>query len=313
MTIREGGPEDFETLAHLMRLTHSYPITAETLQERERTRTHPRCLFFAEEKGQIIGYSSASKWSRPDPIRYMVATGVEPEFRRRGIGRQLFEKAHDWAIEQSADQLWSQFLEGREDSEKLLRSLGFEPLFSLNESRMDPTELDLAPFQGTLDAAAATGIRFERYSDYEDSPENRRRLHELYHALESDVPFVGDAEYPGYEVWEQTVYKAHYFDPSLHFLAVQDGQWVGMAVVGEYVPGFHMNTLTGVRRSHRGMRLGLALKIVAMQELADRGVCELRTQNHGTNDAILALNVKLGYQPLPVLHTYAKQVTVKHE
>ena len=50
-----------------------------------------------------------------------------------------------------------------------------------------------------------------------------------------------------------------------------------------------------------------------MMRKANRGVRELRTQIHGTNDATLGLNAKLGYTPLPVLTTYAKQITGKND
>lgn len=59
------------------------------------------------------------------------------------------------------------------------------------------------------------------------------------------------------------------------------------------------NAYTGVACSHRGRRLGLALKVRAAIYALENGVRSLSTDKDSQNTHILAINRKLGYQPEP--------------
>ena len=71
--------------------------------------------------------------------------------------------------------------------------------------------------------------------------------------------------------------------------------------------------MTGVRREHRGRGLALALKLLSFRLMKERGCTETMTHNDSANQAILALNRQLGYQPRPGILLWSKSLTPQHE
>ncbi len=78
-------------------------------------------------------------------------------------------------------------------------------------------------------------------------------------------------------------------------IALDGDKWIGLGAVGEFYSGTHVNAITGVLREYRGRKIGLALKLLGIEFAKSRGAKELRTQNHGTNAPMLAINKRLGY------------------
>ena len=65
-----------------------------------------------------------------------------------------------------------------------------------------------------------------------------------------------------------------------------------------------MNAGTGVIRAFRGQGLGLLMKRHSLARAAAAGITKVITQNDETNAPMLAINAKLGYEPLAVGHAW---------
>lgn len=87
------------------------------------------------------------------------------------------------------------------------------------------------------------------------------------------------------------------------------GEWVGLTMMTRNPATPHRAniSLTGVARAYRGQGIALALKVVAAQMARDQGVRDLTTLNHSGNSAMLAVNRKLGYQPLAGIYWLVKR------
>ncbi len=63
------------------------------------------CTFVADADGKIVGLAAAVKVlaiGHPGGYVKMNGLGVLPEYRHRGIGRQLMDQVERWAVEQGA-------------------------------------------------------------------------------------------------------------------------------------------------------------------------------------------------------------------
>ncbi len=308
MTIRDATPLDYEALSRLMRFTTSFETNAERIEalEKVRNKETPFLRQVAEVDGKVVAFNRSQRWEMESPVRYILSVAVDPEYRGQGIGTQLFSSAYQHALAHGAERLSIQFEESNEIGKRFAEHHGFHEYFYLQDLILDLGSFDGKPFQDALRLAQESGITFVPFSMLGDTKENRRKLYEINRALEKDVPNFGQDEYMTYQNWERRILGAHWFDPAGQILALDGDKWVGLASVGEFFEGVFVNAMTGVVREYRGRQLGVALKLLSIEFARSRCGKQIRTQNHGTNAAILAINKKLGYQALPGWYTYEK-------
>lgn len=307
MTVRDAVREDYPAIARLMRFTHQIALDEEKLEgmERQRNKQFPFLLQVAEIDGQIVGYAKSQRRGETEPIRYMLSLAVEPEFRRQQIGRKLYEIASGHAISAGAEILRVQTAVGDSIARAFAERRGFRESFFVQNLSLDLESFDSSSFEGALKKAAANGIRFV---PFQDNPENRQRLYELTLELSVDIPNVSDEPPPTYEDWERATFHAPWSDTDGITVALHGDQWIGFATVGRLEDGVFANSMTGIIRSHRGRGLALALKVRAIELARAKGGRELQTQNHGTNEAMRALNKRLDYRAGMGWHTHQRVV-----
>ena len=80
-------------------------------------------------------------------------------------------------------------------------------------------------------------------------------------------------------------------------MALDRGEVVGYAIVGDSSSGEPTHWMTGVRRDHRGRGIATALKSAQIAAAREAGVPVLRAQNDLANAAMRRVNEKLGYRP----------------
>jgi len=90
----------------------------------------PMVAFVAEQDGQLVGFVEVSirpyaEGCRTDRVGYLEGWFVEAHVRRRGIGRQLFAAAEEWARSRGCTEFASDAESDDESSAAAHRSLGF--------------------------------------------------------------------------------------------------------------------------------------------------------------------------------------------
>lgn len=89
-----------------------------------------------EEKGKIVGYlvglleSDASQYKNTKIVASLEHMFVEKQYRRRGIGKKLFDFFREWAKDNKAEQVKVGVLCNNEETIKFYKELGFKD-FSL--------------------------------------------------------------------------------------------------------------------------------------------------------------------------------------
>jgi GNAT superfamily N-acetyltransferase len=78
-----------------------------------------------EEDGQIVGFTNINRRGTTD-VWYISGVGVRPDYRRRGIARQLVSASLDMIREHGGRIALLDVIDGNEPAYKLYQSLGFE-------------------------------------------------------------------------------------------------------------------------------------------------------------------------------------------
>jgi GNAT superfamily N-acetyltransferase len=297
--VRETRPADHEAIAVV--LTRAYPteppIDGETvtwaLARVDADRPHASLV--AEVGGIIVG----SAFLRGVPARpgLMLNLEVDPAHRRRGIGTRLLDAAVA-NVGETPLTMWTVISEEDVGSLMFAADHGFVERDRMFESSLDLTTFQTDAFREAREHALARGIRFTTLSA-EDRPALRRQLYELTDQLDRDIPSVEPLQSSTYEEWVSGWLEAPHSRPDLLAIAFDGDRPVAVSSIIVMPDGTAFNHMSGVLASHRGQRLGLAVKVEALRLAQEAGIGEVRTDNHARNGPMLAINARLGYRPRP--------------
>jgi mycothiol synthase len=280
----EGTPDDTDSLAQVAWETATYPG--------EVTR------FLAEdERGEAVGTATTGRiWMHErDYGRFWLGVWVVPAARNRGIGGALFEACSEAARAAGKTGFQTELSEAHEAGQRFLASHGF-----VEADRDKIVRLDLAGV-ARPDPAPPPGFTLTTLAA---RPDLLPGVHAV--ALEA-LPDIPTADEP-ITVGTLAAFVARDVDqpdiPRDAFqLLVEDatGEVAGYAslvfAAGSSVLAYH--DMTAVRRAHRGRGLAGVLKRATIAWAIDHGLEALQTGNDERNLPMRAVNLALGYRPMP--------------
>jgi mycothiol synthase len=208
--------------------------------------------------GHLAGYVQV--WER-EPGAFFYAHGfVHPQYHRRGLGAALVRWMETRARESLSDGQFARLMHyiyhPNESARTLFERAGFRPvryawrmLIEMDEpppAPQWPAGIGLRSFVPGADDRTVHAVITEAFSDLDD-----------FHPME-------------FEGWAQLGLRRPDFDPSLLFVAVDDGEMAGVAVCFRW-PNLGWVRTLAVRRPWRRRGLGLALLHHAFGEFYRRG------------------------------------------
>ena len=244
---------------------------------------------------------STSHWKMDDVCEFNLR--VANSRQRQGIGAALYEKVLAFAASRGAKRLMTAFSLRQGDATPALAFLtkrGFTEMERDQPSYLPLVSFDITPYLPAIADAECRGIRLFAYGDLPDTPENRRRLYDLFATLIYHIPRNDDQPFTveTFEEWNRMISTIKEFNPSLYWLAEIDSEWIGMT---QLMPKTNslvlMQWLTAVLPAHRGKGLATALKAKAYLTAQTQGYSVVATDNHETNGPMLAVNKKFGFIP----------------
>jgi RimJ/RimL family protein N-acetyltransferase len=151
------------------------------------------------------------------------------------------------------------------------------------------------------------GIRCSAVADDVD-PQIWRHCYEVQVAAYEDVPRTGPLIKPTYEGF-MTWMNSPDASPRWYFTAKDGDRVVGMSnlrfppIQGNVWTGF-----TGVAREYRGRGIARAVKMAVLKQAIEQNVPRVRTDNDEANAPMLHINEELGYQRIPGVVSFRKQL-----
>lgn len=283
--IREADESDFEAGFDVIRRV--WPrVVGSVAGWLHAARAEPaeaqRRYWAAEESGRIVGWATAyvdyESAERPGGFRISVLA----EHRGRGVGGALHERCAQHLATAGVSRIDTLSDDG-DASVSFVRSLGFRHRSTTTVSGVDPAAV--AP------GIAPAGIELRQLADLDP---------ELVFALDAeasvDIPNEENDDFR-YEQWYADYWTHPDMDLESSVAAVADGIPVSFSLLqasGE----LGLSGMTGTLRSHRGRGLAELVKRATLANAAARGIRLALTHNDETNDAMLRVNAKLGYEPV---------------
>ena len=297
--MREATATDHEAIAALLTRVypHEPPVTAEQISwivgraDPERAKV----VLVADADGAIVGFGYLR--GAPPLPGLLLNLEVDPGHRRRGIATRLIE-AVDAAAGSPGLPTMVSVLASDVGSLAFAARHGFVERDRRSESKLDLTTFDGDAFAEILERAAARGIRLAVMADI-DSPDMRRRLFALANQVTGDMPSIDPMEPMTYDQFVAAWLEAAHSRPDLLVIGFDGDAPVAVSMITEFPGGMAYNWMTGVMPSHRGLGLGLTAKVEALRRAQASGIAEVWTENHTRNAPMLAINARLGYQPMP--------------
>jgi mycothiol synthase len=260
-------------------ITPREPITVEEIEG--RLERQPWRLYLVAEEDDFVGIGFVGPTDSPG--RIAVTVRVLPNWRRRGLGSQLYEQALDHAREQGPEWLSGQVSGADLDALAWAERRGFE------EYGRD-VEL-VRRLRGDEE--------FPRAPDGIEIVEVRPELHDRAYALTreawEDLPTGFAVDTPDFDTWLREDLAG-----PIAFAALDDGEVVGFAaLMARDAPGLLEHGLTATRRTHRRRGIATTLKRTQIAWAAANGYRELVTFTQERNDGMQAINLALGYEAQP--------------
>jgi GNAT superfamily N-acetyltransferase len=313
-------PDDYSSIAAVLRAVNpEWPITPEDLvrDDANREAKYHFAGFVAEilEQGagglerRVVGVGTVghNPFSHRED-KYSVNVRVHPEYRRRGIGRGLYQTLLNHLEPLKPGELVGFTREDWPEAVAFLERRGFHEVHRRFESHLKPSGVDLSRYAGLEDRIRAAGIEIKVFSEITD-PERERKLYELDTETMQDVPFGEPVTLPSFEQFSKRELEGPSFLPDGIFIALKDGEFVGLSSLGrDPEADFVYIRMTGVKRAYRGLGLAKALKIRGVQYALEHGDLEIRTTNDPDNAGMLKINQEMGFVSRPAFLRFSKML-----
>ena len=306
-------PLNFETdlprVAEIINQIDLEPVTVAQLREwwtRETEGEICRRVVLTGPDGVIAAYGMTRRQPWDKPGRFWLVIKVDEAQRRQGFGGRLYDHLTGFALDQGAASFETEVRDNFPEGLRFAEQRGFYIRRHNFESVLRLADFDETPFAGVIEAVEASGIRFSSLAEMGDTEAARRRLYAINRRLAYDIPGY-DNEVAPFEEFDRFVFQASWYRPEGQIVALDGEQMVGLAAVG-YFPETNSlyNMFTGVDPAYRGRHIVLALKLLTIRLARQYGADYIRTNNDSDNAPMLAINRKLGYQPVPGLYWMTK-------
>jgi len=204
------------------------------------------------------------------------------------------------AGEVEAARLYSMVRDDRPESREFGEKRGFVSTgHVMRMSRLDVREVDLEGYEGLAERLRGDGIDVTTLAQL--GAEDDDVLHRLYQVSSStfrDEPSSEPFSMP-FEQWRDSLLTQPGMSPQLMWIATDGAEFIGTTTLRRQGGNSAWNQGMGVERAYRGRGVARLMKQRTVEWARQNGIDFLYTGNDVDNPRMYAINVRLGYRPLP--------------
>ncbi|HET8680038.1 MAG TPA: GNAT family N-acetyltransferase, partial [bacterium] len=231
----------------------------------------------------------------------------------RGIGRRLMDDVLDALRSRGAAQVTAFAREDRPRSTSFLARYGFEEYARDFEMQLDVSGVALDQFSGYAQRVAAVGVTITTLAEEMiRDPHCLGAVYQAHSALDvgapRDEPDLPSPEPATLDEFVTRLVHSPRALPDAFFLARLRDFYIGLSMMmrSDGDPALLRQELTGVLAPYRGLGIAMALKVRTIEYAQAQGYLRIRTFNSSKNDAMVAINTRLGFVRQPAWIAFQK-------
>ncbi|HLX41008.1 MAG TPA: GNAT family N-acetyltransferase [Ktedonobacteraceae bacterium] len=311
ITIRRASfPQDYTEIARvLIAESPEWAPTVEELARQDAIRDPQlhRAVFVAEdhslESRPVVGRASVGH----DQLahregKFNMDIRVHPDVQGQGIGSLLYQEIlrhlqHFEPYELHTD-VWS----GHSRAIQFVTGRGFVEAWRRLDLELDVSHFDFTPYMDLEERVRANGVEIQTFAELlskRGRTETIEKLYEVDRQLWRDIPYGEGEELSPRSLVQfvQSEIESPRFIPEACFIALHkhDGAFVGYSSLSD-VGKYFVIEMTGVLPAYRGKGIAMLLKLHGIRYAQAHGNRAITTTNDSPNEAMLALNDRLGFQ-----------------
>lgn len=288
MAIRPVTPEDAAAIVELTTpidpTLFATAASFRTLLEAGNPEGTERLV--AEENGRIVAWAPSGVHG---DLTGWFGISVDPAYRRRGIGGELYERIEARLHALGAPKLTAQ--PSDDDGRRFLEQRGYE---RTNVQSLQALDIQAADLPETPDSAALRDV--DPWS-----------LFELFQRAHGDIPSHTPRPEFTREDFAREVVDSPIVDRDASTVILENGEPVAFAlVISNRESGRAGAQMTAVRGDRRGRGLAYTVKVASLSRARELGLRTMLTSNDVENAPMLAVNRKLGFRPTILLESFEK-------
>jgi len=249
---------------------------------------------------QIIAYGAVEQTIYLPRYRLLLLS--DPQWLKRGAGDLLLDRLMADLREAQAITVSCRQYASEREVVSLLESRGFAETARVLDLRLKVVDADVSALAPLSRRLGDEGISISTFAEERvRDPRCVEKLYEFTTLLTQDDPARGPFVPPAYNAREALMWmEMKYVLPDAYFIAKRGDEYVGVSDVNlfEAVPGGLTQGFTGVKREYRRRGLATALKLFGIDYARSHGYEIVQTRNKPEQEAIRALNEKLGFELL---------------
>jgi GNAT superfamily N-acetyltransferase/RimJ/RimL family protein N-acetyltransferase len=270
-----------------------------------------------EEPGDIAGCYLLMLPDKENLSMARVILRVAPGRRRAGIGTALLRHCVDRAVLAGRSRLTGEVWDGTSGA-AFAQRIGASPGIADVQRTLYLTDEVRERLPGLRQEAAGHAAGYSLLSWVGLTPEDRLEQVAAVREAMSDAPRDAGVEASVWDaarirrlellaaengITQHTVVARH--DPTGELAAITQ------ILTDPGAPGFAFQQVTAVAAAHRGHRLGLLVKVAMLDLLAETEpqVDRIATDNAGSNEHMIAINLKLGFEVSGVTRVWELDLT----
>lgn len=249
-------------------------------------------------EGKMVGYGRcvSGSWDpSTKPGYFDIYVAVAKDWQGEKFGEAIVKYLAHYAQNNGGHVLTTTVKDSNFESIVLFEQLGFAKRIHNYMSVLDLLKFEPSAFRDALETVNSLHLKFATLANYPDTEETFNHFMDFFFELAVDAPnsdgFVEDRNTMKY-----ILKNVAPWEPAGILLVVDGDRWIAMSVVIREPNGWFNCVLTGVSRDYRRKGLATGVKVKAAEHAKNSGGKFLRTFNDSSNEKILRVNHRMGFE-----------------